>query len=41
MTVTRLAVRDHTLRPLMAQDQAHAALDHAVESELGVVAPRA
>jgi dienelactone hydrolase len=41
VTVTRLAVRDHTLRPLMAQQQAHAALDHAVESELGVVAPSA
>ncbi len=41
VTVTRLAVRDHTLRPLMAQHQAHAALDHTVESELGVLAPRA
>jgi pimeloyl-ACP methyl ester carboxylesterase len=41
VTVTRLAVRDHTLRPLMAQQQAHAALDDAVESELGVVAPSA
>jgi hypothetical protein len=41
VTVTRLAVRDHTLRPLMAQQQAHAALDQAVESELGVVAPSA
>ena len=35
VTVTRLAVRDHTLRPLMAQQEAHAALDRAVEAELG------
>jgi dienelactone hydrolase len=34
VTVTRLAVRDHTLRPLMAQQQAHAAIDRAVQAEL-------
>jgi pimeloyl-ACP methyl ester carboxylesterase len=34
VTVTRVAVRDHTLRPLMAQEAAHAALDRAVEAEL-------
>jgi pimeloyl-ACP methyl ester carboxylesterase len=34
VTVTRVAVRDHTLRPLMAQQAAHAALDRAVEAEL-------
>ena len=39
VTVTRVAVRDHTLRPLMAQQQAHAALDLAMEAELAVVAP--
>ncbi len=35
VTVTRVPVRDHTLRPLMAQAAAHAALDQAVEAELG------
>ena len=39
MTVTRVAVRDHTLRPLMAQQEAHAALDRAVEAELALAAP--
>jgi len=39
MTVTRIAVRDHTLRPLMAQQAAHATLDHAVEAELAATAP--
>ncbi|HEX3689694.1 MAG TPA: alpha/beta fold hydrolase [Solirubrobacteraceae bacterium] len=39
MTVTRVAVRDHTLRPLMAQQAAHAALDRAVEAELAAAAP--
>jgi pimeloyl-ACP methyl ester carboxylesterase len=39
VTVTRVAVRDHTLRPLMAQQEAHAALDRAVEAELALVAP--
>lgn len=39
VTVTRVAVRDHTLRPLMAQEAAHAALDHALEAELAAVAP--
>jgi pimeloyl-ACP methyl ester carboxylesterase len=38
VTVTRVAVRDHTLRPLMAQQQAHAALDLAVEAELALSA---
>jgi pimeloyl-ACP methyl ester carboxylesterase len=37
--VTRVAVRDHTLRPLMAQQEAHAALDRAVEAELALAAP--
>lgn len=39
VTVTRVAVRDHTLRPLMAQEAAHAALDHALQAELAAVAP--
>lgn len=39
VTVTRVAVRDHTLRPLMAQEAAHAALDAALEAELAAVAP--
>ena len=39
VTVTRVAVRDHTLRPLMAQQQAHAALDRAVAAELALAAP--
>jgi pimeloyl-ACP methyl ester carboxylesterase len=39
VTVTRVAVRDHTLRPLMAQQAAHAALDRALETELAAVAP--
>jgi dienelactone hydrolase len=39
VTVTRLAVRDHTLRPLMAQEEAHAALDRVVEAEVAVLAP--
>jgi hypothetical protein len=39
MTVARVAVRDHTLRPLMAQRAAHAALDRAVEAELALAAP--
>jgi pimeloyl-ACP methyl ester carboxylesterase len=34
VTVTRVAVRDHTLRPLLAQQEGHAALDRAVEAEL-------
>jgi pimeloyl-ACP methyl ester carboxylesterase len=34
VTVTRIAVRDHTLRPLMAQQQAHGALDRALTAEL-------
>ncbi len=41
VTVTRIAVRDHTLRPLMAQQEAHAALDRAVEAALALVAPPA
>jgi hypothetical protein len=39
MTVTRIAVRDHTLRPLVAQQEGHAALDRAVEAELALAAP--
>ena len=39
VTVTRIAVRDHTLRPLMAQEEAHAALDRVVEAELALLAP--
>ena len=39
VTVTRVAVRDHTLRPLMAQQAAHAALDAALEAELAATAP--
>ncbi|HXD64895.1 MAG TPA: alpha/beta fold hydrolase [Solirubrobacteraceae bacterium] len=39
VTVTRIAVRDHTLRPLTAQEEGHAALDRAVEAELALVAP--
>jgi hypothetical protein len=39
MTVARIAVRDHTLRPLMAQQEGHAVLDRAVEAELALVAP--
>ena len=39
VTVARVAVRDHTLRPLMAQREAHAALDRAVEAELALAAP--
>jgi pimeloyl-ACP methyl ester carboxylesterase len=39
VTVTRIAVRDHTLRPLMAQREAHVALDRAVEAELARGAP--
>lgn len=38
VTVTRVAVRDHTLRPLMAQEAAHAALDAALDAELAAVA---
>ena len=38
VTVTRIAVRDHTLRPLIAQQEAHAALDRALEAELDRVA---
>ena len=38
VTVARVAVRDHTLRPLMAQQEAHAALDRAVEAELACLA---
>jgi hypothetical protein len=34
MTFGRVAVRDHTLRPVWAQREAHAALDAAVLSEL-------
>jgi hypothetical protein len=37
--VDRIAVRDHTLRPLMAQQEGHFLLDRAVEAELGAVAP--
>jgi pimeloyl-ACP methyl ester carboxylesterase len=39
VTVTHVAVRDHTLRPLMAQRAAHAVLDRAVEAELALEAP--
>jgi len=39
VTVARVAVRDHTLRPLMAQREAHAALDRAVEAELALAVP--
>jgi pimeloyl-ACP methyl ester carboxylesterase len=39
VTVTRVAVRDHTLRPLMAQQEAHAALDRAVAAQLALAAP--
>jgi alpha-beta hydrolase superfamily lysophospholipase len=39
VTVARVAVRDHTLRPLMAQQEAHAALDRAVAAELALAAP--
>jgi hypothetical protein len=38
VTVTRIAVRDHTLRPLMAQQEAHAALDRTVQAELALLA---
>ncbi len=34
VTIERIAVRDHTLRPNWAQQQAHAALDRAIEREL-------
>jgi dienelactone hydrolase len=37
VTVTRIAVRDHTLRPLMAQQEAHAALDRTVQAELALL----
>jgi hypothetical protein len=36
--LTRIAVRDHTLRPLMAQQEAHAALDRTVQAELALLA---
>jgi alpha-beta hydrolase superfamily lysophospholipase len=39
VTVARVAVRDHTLRPLMAQQEAHAALDRAVAAELAIAVP--
>jgi pimeloyl-ACP methyl ester carboxylesterase len=39
MTVARIAVRDHTLRPLMAQEEGHVVLDRVVEAELALVAP--
>jgi alpha-beta hydrolase superfamily lysophospholipase len=38
VTLTRIAVRDHTLRPLMAQQEAHAALDRTVQAELALLA---
>ncbi len=38
VTVARVAVRDHTLRPLMAQQEAHAAFDRAVAAELALAA---
>jgi dienelactone hydrolase len=41
VTVTRIPVRDHTLRPFLAQAQAHAALDRAMEAELALVAAAA
>ncbi len=41
MAVTRIAVRDHTLRPLIAQQEGHAAIDRAVEADLALVAPGA
>jgi hypothetical protein len=41
VTVTRIAVRDHTLRPLTAQQAGHAALDRAVEAELALAVTRA
>lgn len=34
VTIERIAVRDHTLRPNWAQQQAHAALDRAITREL-------
>ena len=37
VTVKRIAVRDHTLRPAWAQARAHEALDRALERELGAV----
>jgi pimeloyl-ACP methyl ester carboxylesterase len=39
VTVARVAVRDHTLRPLVAQQEGHAVLDRAVEAELAAVEP--
>jgi pimeloyl-ACP methyl ester carboxylesterase len=41
VTITRVPVRDHTLRPCLAQQQGHAALDRAVEAELAMAAPTA
>jgi hypothetical protein len=38
LTVERVAVRDHTMRPVWAQQQAHAALDRAIERELSLSA---
>jgi hypothetical protein len=35
--IERIAVRDHTLRPAWAQDQAHAALDRALDRELALI----
>lgn len=35
VTLERVGARDHTLRPIWAQAQVHAALDRAVERELG------
>ena len=34
MTLERIAVRDHTLRPNWAQGRAHAILDRAIAAEL-------
>jgi len=36
-TIERIAVRDHTLRPIWAQGRAHEALDRALERELATV----
>lgn len=38
VTIERIPVRDHTLRPTWAQVQAHAALDRALERELAAAA---
>ena len=40
VTLERIPVRDHTLRPSWAQTRAHAALDRALERELELAPER-